>query len=131
MVQFRKSKSLGGLRLTAGKRGLSLSGGAGPVRVSRGSDGKVRRTVRVPGTGVYDTQVVGGRKSADEPAAAEPQEAVRSVAVAAQDPSIGLRLGELAEYVQAALQAGVDADAAVRVETGRRSQIVRIETGSE
>ncbi|TCN51762.1 uncharacterized protein DUF4236 [Rhodococcus sp. SMB37] len=66
MAQFRKSKKLGPIRITASKRGLSTSVGAGPLRVSRGADGKTRRTVRVPGTGVYDTKVVGGKKSAPQ-----------------------------------------------------------------
>jgi hypothetical protein len=46
---FRKTKSLlGGLvRLTATKRGVSASVGRGPVRVSRGADGRYRATVRV------------------------------------------------------------------------------------
>jgi hypothetical protein len=41
--------------------------------VSKGADGKVRRTVRAPGTGVYDTKVIGGRKRKrdDQPATKE------------------------------------------------------------
>lgn len=58
MTQFRKSKTIGGLRFTAGKRGISTSIGSGPLRVSRGSDGKLRRTVRYA-PGVWDTQVLG------------------------------------------------------------------------
>lgn len=69
MVQFRKSKSFGPIRLTASKRGLGVSVGAGPLRVSRGADGKVRRTVRVPGAGIYDTKVIGG-STKKQPAAA-------------------------------------------------------------
>lgn len=68
MVQFRKSKKFGPVRLTASNRGLGVSVGAGPLRVSRGADGKVRRTVRVPGTGIYDTKVVGGSKPRKAPA---------------------------------------------------------------
>lgn len=60
MVQFRKSKKIGPIRLSASKGGLGISAGAGPLRVSRGADGKVRRTVTIPGTGLSDTQVVGG-----------------------------------------------------------------------
>jgi len=60
MVGFRKSKKVGPFRFTLSKRGISTSAGAGPLRVSRGADGKYRRTVRVPGTGVYDTKVIGG-----------------------------------------------------------------------
>jgi hypothetical protein len=57
--RFRKSKSLGPLRLTLGRRGVSTSIGFGPLRFSRGSDGKVRRTTRLPGTGVYNTETIG------------------------------------------------------------------------
>ncbi|GAA1645078.1 DUF4236 domain-containing protein [Nocardia ninae] len=59
MVQFRKSKKLGPVRFTASKKGIGVSAGAGPVRVGIGADGKLRRTLRVPGTGIYDTKVVG------------------------------------------------------------------------
>jgi hypothetical protein len=37
---------------------VSTSIGWGPFRISLGSDRKVRRTIRVPGTGVYDTTTV-------------------------------------------------------------------------
>jgi hypothetical protein len=57
-IQWRKSKTFGGLRLTAGKRGVSTSIGWGPFRISLGSDRKVRRTVRVPGTGIYETKII-------------------------------------------------------------------------
>lgn len=60
MVGFRKSKKVGPFRFTLSKRGISTSAGAGPLRVTRGADGKYRRTVRVPGTGLYDTKVIGG-----------------------------------------------------------------------
>lgn len=60
MVGFRKSKKVGPFRFTLSKRGVSASAGAGPLRFSRGADGKYRRTVRLPGTGLYDTRVVGG-----------------------------------------------------------------------
>ena len=59
MAQFRKSKKVGPFRFTVTKRGLSTSFGGGPLRLSRGADGKVRRTLRVPGVGVYDTKVIG------------------------------------------------------------------------
>lgn len=64
MVQFRRSKKFGPFRLTVSKSGLGISAGAGPLRISRGADGKVRRTVRLPGTGISDTKVIGGRKPA-------------------------------------------------------------------
>lgn len=67
MVQFRKSMKLGPVRVTASKRGISTSVGAGPVRVGLGADGKVRRTLSVPGTGIYDTKVVGGGQRQAQP----------------------------------------------------------------
>lgn len=59
MVQFRRSKKFGPFRFTLSQKGISASAGAGPLRISRGADGKVRRTVKVPGTGIYDVKVVG------------------------------------------------------------------------
>lgn len=64
MVQFRRSKKIGPFRLTVSKSGLGTSAGAGPLRISRGADGKIRRTIRLPGTGISDTKVMGGHKSA-------------------------------------------------------------------
>ena len=43
------------------KRGVSSSFGGGPFRIGLGADGGLRRTVRIPGTGIYDTKTVGGR----------------------------------------------------------------------
>jgi hypothetical protein len=71
MVQYRKSKKVGPFRLTVSQRGISTSVGAGPVRISRGADGRVRRTVRIPGTGIYDTKVVGGQNPAPATAPAQ------------------------------------------------------------
>jgi hypothetical protein len=62
MVSFRKSKKLGPFRFGVSKRGVSGSVGVPGFRVSKGADGKVRRTVGIPGTGVYDTKVIGGKK---------------------------------------------------------------------
>lgn len=59
LVQFRRSKKFGPFRLTLTQKGISASAGAGPIRISKGADGKVRRTLRVPGTGIYDVKVVG------------------------------------------------------------------------
>lgn len=73
MVQFRKSTKIGPIRLTASKRGLSVSAGAGPLRISRGADGKIRRTISAPGTGIYDTKVIGGTKAKSSQAAAQPK----------------------------------------------------------
>jgi hypothetical protein len=58
--RYRKSTKIGPFRLTAGKNGLSVSAGVKGARVSLASDGKVRRTVSLPGTGLSDTKVIGG-----------------------------------------------------------------------
>jgi Protein of unknown function (DUF4236) len=69
MVQFRKRKKAGPFQFTVSQRGISTSVGAGPLRFTLGADGKVRRTVRIPGAGIYDTKVVGGRTAPATPAA--------------------------------------------------------------
>lgn len=58
MVQFRKSKKFGPFRLTATKTGLSLSGGVPGARVSVNTRGEVRRSVGLPGTGIYDVKKI-------------------------------------------------------------------------
>lgn len=62
-LQFRKSKTRGPLRATVSKHGVGISAGTGPLRYSLGADGKTRRTMRIPGTGIYATQVVGEGES--------------------------------------------------------------------
>ena len=64
MVQYRKSKKVGPLRFTASTRGISTSVGSGPFRVTRRADGRYQRTVRVPGSGIRDTRVIGGQRRA-------------------------------------------------------------------
>ena len=59
-MRFCKSIKLGPVRLTASKAGLSVSGGAPGARVSVNSKGEVRRTLGIPGTGIYDTKKIGG-----------------------------------------------------------------------
>jgi hypothetical protein len=58
-IQFRRRKSLGPLRFSLSQRGLSTSIGGGPFRLLYGADGKVRRTIRAPGLGIWDTKVIG------------------------------------------------------------------------
>lgn len=60
MVQFRKSLKFGPFRVTASKSGLSVSGGVPGARVSVNTKGEVRRTVGLPGSGLYDTKKIGG-----------------------------------------------------------------------
>lgn len=59
MVQIRRSKKFGPMRFTLSNRGIGTSVGSRWFRVGVGATGQVRRTVRIPGTGVYDTKVVG------------------------------------------------------------------------
>ncbi|GLP83646.1 hypothetical protein TUM20984_50660 [Mycobacterium antarcticum] len=47
------------MRFTLSKRGIGTSVGGGPFRIGVGATGQVRRTVRIPGTDVYNTKVVG------------------------------------------------------------------------
>lgn len=51
---FRKTHKLGPLRFTFTPSGVSTSVGLGPVRVTRAADGSVWRTLRIPGTGIYN-----------------------------------------------------------------------------
>src|SRR5688572_28728508 len=71
-MQFRKTKTFGGLRFSLSKKGLGVSVGAGPLRVGVGADGKVRRTVRAKGTGLYDTKVIGSNRPAKTAPSATP-----------------------------------------------------------
>lgn len=60
---FRKSINLGGgVRLNLSKRGVGVSAGTKGFRVSAGPNG-VRRTVSIPGTGIYHTQKISGGSS--------------------------------------------------------------------
>jgi hypothetical protein len=69
MVRLRKSTSFGPFRVTASKSGLSLSGGVRGARASVNTKGRVRRTVGIPGTGVYDTKQIGtSRRRSDRKA---------------------------------------------------------------
>lgn len=72
MVTFRKSKKLGPFRVTLSPRGVSASAGMPGLRVSANSRGEVRRTLGIPGTGVYDTKRVNGRTRGGRTARPEP-----------------------------------------------------------
>lgn len=56
-LTFRKSRSLGPFRLTLTPRGLGVSVGVGPFRLSRGATG--RRRASVGAGGVRYTRKVG------------------------------------------------------------------------
>jgi hypothetical protein len=58
-LRFRRSVGFGPFRLTATKRGVSGSVGVRGARVGINSKGQVRRTVGIPGSGLYDTEVIG------------------------------------------------------------------------
>jgi hypothetical protein len=60
-LRFRRSTRIGPFRITATKSGFSTSVGVPGARVGINSKGQVRRTVGIPGTGVYDTEVVNTR----------------------------------------------------------------------
>lgn len=72
-IRARKTKKFGMIKLTASKRGLGVSVGVPGARIGLGSDGKVRRTVGIPGSGIYDTKVIGNarRGTVETPASAE------------------------------------------------------------
>jgi hypothetical protein len=65
--RFRRSAKFGPFRLTATTSGLAASVGAPGARVSVNTKGQVRRTVGIPGSGLYDTELVNPR----EPIAAQ------------------------------------------------------------
>lgn len=62
-MKFRKSKSSGPFRVTVSKSGLHTSVGGKGFRVGVGTNGKVRTTVSIPGTGISYTSTKGGSKS--------------------------------------------------------------------
>ncbi len=59
----RVHRKYGPVRVTVSKTGFGYSAGGGPLRVTKRADGRVTRTVRIPGTGISDTRVVGARRS--------------------------------------------------------------------
>ena len=62
-LRFRKSIRIGKLaRINISKWGIGASVGAPGFRIGMGADGKVRRTVGIPGTGVYHTEVIASPK---------------------------------------------------------------------
>lgn len=57
-LRFRRSAKIGPFRITATKRGFSTSFGVRGARVGINSRGQVRRTIGLPGTGIYDTEII-------------------------------------------------------------------------
>lgn len=76
-LRFRRSAKFGPFRLTATKSGLAASVGAPGARVSVNTKGQVRRTVGIPGSGLYDTELVNprGPRAAQAPADSRPSRA--------------------------------------------------------
>jgi len=107
MVTFRKSKKIGPFRLTLTPRGVSTSIGVRGARVSLGSDGKVRRTLSVPGTGIYDTKVIGGA-GRSQPRPCKPSPAVGT--------DRGMTLVEIQQFLNDAAGRRIDGSVMPRVE---------------
>ncbi|HHW01568.1 MAG TPA: DUF4236 domain-containing protein [Thermoanaerobacterales bacterium] len=62
--RFRKSIGIGKFfRVNLSKSGIGFSVGVPGYRISLGSDKKIRRTVGIPGTGIYNTEVIGERNT--------------------------------------------------------------------
>ena len=62
-LRFRRSKKLGKyIKLNFSKSGVGVSVGVPGVRVGVDPKGKIRRTLGVPGTGVYDIKEIGNLK---------------------------------------------------------------------
>ncbi len=71
--RFRQSRKIGPFRITATTKGLAASFGGPGARVSVNTKGQVRRTIGIPGSGLYDTALVNPRGAGprDEPSAPE------------------------------------------------------------
>ncbi len=62
-TRFRKSKSFGGVRVTASKSGIGFSTGVKGFRVTKKAGGGMRMTANIPGTGIsYVKDYSAGRK---------------------------------------------------------------------
>jgi Protein of unknown function (DUF4236) len=63
-LRYRKSITIvPGVRLNVSHRGVGYSVGGKGLRVSKGADGRVRRTVSIPGTGLSHTTTLGSGRS--------------------------------------------------------------------
>lgn len=60
--RFRKSTKVGPFRITASKSGISYSVGRKGYRVTKQANGKVRKTVSIPGTGISYSTTTGSTK---------------------------------------------------------------------
>ena len=81
-MQFRKSKKIGPIRASISKGGFSFSAGVPGARISKSirwkGGGRTTGTVGLPGTGIYASKTLGGKKpsrtSANKPEVAALQE---------------------------------------------------------
>ncbi|MGW4769843.1 DUF4236 domain-containing protein [Nocardia sp. NPDC004278] len=85
------TRKFGPVRVTASKSGFGFSAGAGPVRLTRRADGRVQRTVRIPGTGIYDTKTIGAR------AKGRPRQALSPAARTSPPAAVSASTGREAE----------------------------------
>ena len=63
-LSYRKSFKAGPIRLTASKSGISYSAGIKGARITKRADGRVQRTVSLPGTGARYTTTTGNKPKA-------------------------------------------------------------------
>ena len=62
--RFRKSVKVGPFRINLSKSGVGYSYGVKGYRVTKGSNGRTRKTMSIPGTGIsYVTESVRSKKS--------------------------------------------------------------------
>lgn len=66
-LRFRKSINLGGARINISKKGIGASVGVQGARITKTADGKTRKTIGVPGTGISYTTESRGKKKANAP----------------------------------------------------------------
>jgi hypothetical protein len=78
----RRIKIFPGVTVNISKTGLGLSAGVRGARLSVGADGKVRRSIGIPGSGLSDVTVVGdvSRKGRERRRARKQKEASRAQA---------------------------------------------------
>ncbi|HAH97674.1 MAG TPA: hypothetical protein DF292_11985 [Firmicutes bacterium] len=92
-LRFRKSFSLGKLfKVNLSKSGIGVSAGVPGFRMSLSPKGKVRRTVSIPGTGIYSMETIGDVKKTA-------QGGTQTVTAAQRVcPDCGRRVGKTANF---------------------------------
>lgn len=69
-MRFRKSFKLGGARVNISKSGFGYSFGGLGARITKTSNGRTRRTLSIPGTGISYVSESGSKKTKGEATAA-------------------------------------------------------------